>query len=141
MHATDSDFPPISDYAFLSDCHSVALVGRDASVEWACFHRFDQRSVFARILDRERGGYFRISPVGDYTTTRHYLPDTNVLETRFETTAGTVTVTDCLPVREDATHPGRVERRLADGLLLRTNGARPAPWNCSWSASRDSNTG
>lgn len=117
---TETGFPPISDYAFLSDCHSVALVGRDASVEWACFHRFDQRSVFARILDRERGGYFRIAPVAEYTTTRRYLPDTNVLETRFETATGAVTVTDCLPVREDLTRPGRVERRPPDGLLLRT---------------------
>ncbi|MCX4821886.1 glycoside hydrolase family 15 protein [Streptomyces sp. NBC_01142] len=117
---TRTDYPPVSDYAFLSDCHSVALVSRDASVEWACFHRFDGRSVFARILDRNRGGYFRIAPVGQFTTTRRYLPDTNVLETRFDTATGVVTVTDCLPVREDLTRPGRVERRPPEGLLLRT---------------------
>ncbi|WP_405922381.1 glycoside hydrolase family 15 protein [Streptomyces sp. NBC_00122] len=114
-----TDYPPIADYAFLSDCHSVALVSRDASVEWACFHRFDGRSVFARILDRGRGGYFRIAPVAQFTTTRRYLPDTNVLETRFDTGAGVVTVTDCLVVRDDLTRPGRVERRPPEGLLLR----------------------
>ncbi|MEU3463569.1 glycoside hydrolase family 15 protein [Streptomyces sp. NPDC006733] len=117
---TDSGFPPISDYAFLSDCHSTALVSRDASVEWACFHRFDGRSVFARILDRDRGGHFRIAPVGEYTVTRRYLPDTNVLETAFATATGIVTVTDCLPVRADPDRPGRVARRPPDGLLLRT---------------------
>ncbi|MFE5585539.1 glycoside hydrolase family 15 protein [Kitasatospora sp. NPDC056531] len=115
----ETRYPPISDYAFLSDCHSVALVSRDASVEWACFHRFDGRSVFARILDRDRGGYFRIAPVADFTTTRRYLPDTNVLETRFETATGAVTVTDCLPVREDLTRPGHPERRPPGNLLLR----------------------
>ncbi|QMU69126.1 trehalase-like domain-containing protein [Streptacidiphilus sp. P02-A3a] len=114
----DKDFPLISDYGFLSDCHSVALVGRDASVEWACFHRFDQRSVFARMLDRERGGFFRIAPAGDYTTTRRYLPETNVLETTFVTSTGTATVTDCLPVQEGLT--GRVGHHELDGLLLRT---------------------
>ncbi|WP_214317864.1 glycoside hydrolase family 15 protein [Nonomuraea sediminis] len=81
-------YPAISDYAFLSDCHSLALVGRDASVEWACFHRFDSSPVFARILDRDRGGYFRIAPSGDHRVTRRYLPHTNVLETRFETATG-----------------------------------------------------
>jgi GH15 family glucan-1,4-alpha-glucosidase len=116
----ETNYPPISDYAFLSDCHSVALVGRDASVEWACFHRFDGRSVFARILDRDRGGYFRIAPIEPFTTTRRYLPDTNVLETRFETASGAVTVTDCFPVREDLTRPGRPERRGPHGVLLRT---------------------
>ncbi|MFI6600543.1 glycoside hydrolase family 15 protein [Nonomuraea sp. NPDC050536] len=112
-------YPAISDYAFLSDCHSLALVGRDASVEWACFHRFDSSPVFARILDRDRGGYFRIAPSGDYHVTRRYLPQTNVLETRFETATGVVTVTDCLPVREDLTRPGRPERRSPGHMLLR----------------------
>jgi alpha,alpha-trehalase len=112
-------YPAISDYAFLSDCHSLALVGRDASVEWACFHRFDGSPVFARILDRDRGGYFRIAPSGDFRATRRYLPHTNVLETRFETETGAVTVTDCLPVREDHTRPGVPERRPPGHLLLR----------------------
>jgi len=53
-------YPRIPDYAFISDCQSLVLIGRDASVEWACFQRFDNRAVFARILDRDRGGYFRI---------------------------------------------------------------------------------
>lgn len=113
------DPPAIRDHAFLSDCHSLALVGPDASVEWACFHRFDARSVFARLLDRDVGGYFRIAPAGVFETTRRYLPGTNVLETRFRTPTGTVTVTDCLPVHEDPGRPGRPRRRPPGHLLLR----------------------
>jgi GH15 family glucan-1,4-alpha-glucosidase len=112
-------YPPIPDYAFLSDCQSLVLIGRDASVEWACFQRFDNRAVFARILDRDRGGYFRIAPVGDHQTTRRYLPDTNVLETTFRTASGVVTVTDCLPVHEDPDDPARTVRRHPQNLLVR----------------------
>ncbi|MFF0549795.1 glycoside hydrolase family 15 protein [Streptomyces sp. NPDC004311] len=112
-------YPAISDYAFLSDGHSLALIGRDASVEWACFHRYDAAPVFARLLDRRKGGYFRIAPTSPYGTTRRYLPDTNVLETTFRTADGVVTVTDCLPVRDDPAHPGRPARREPGHVLQR----------------------
>jgi GH15 family glucan-1,4-alpha-glucosidase len=52
-------YPPIADYALLSDCHLAALVSRDGSIDWCCFHRFDARPVFARLLDRATGGHFR----------------------------------------------------------------------------------
>jgi alpha,alpha-trehalase len=116
---TDDRYPPISDYAFLSDCQSLALVSRDASVEWACFRRFDNRAVFARILDRARGGYFRIAPTGEFESSRRYLPNTNVLETTFRTSSGVVTVTDCLPLHEDPDEPGRTARRRPENLLVR----------------------
>jgi GH15 family glucan-1,4-alpha-glucosidase len=116
---TSSGFPPISDYAFLSDCHSCALIGRDASVEWACFHRFDSSPAFARILDRDRGGHFRIAPTGEWRGSRRYLPQTNVLETRFETPSGVVSVTDCLPLRGDPEHPGASRRPDPSHLLIR----------------------
>ncbi|KKN71124.1 hypothetical protein LCGC14_0424370, partial [marine sediment metagenome] len=115
----DSAFPAIGDYAFLSDCHSSALIGRDASVEWACFHRFDARPAFARILDRDLGGYFRIAPAAKWESFRRYLPDTNVLETRFETASGAVSITDCMPVRGDPDRPGRTERPAPSHLLVR----------------------
>ena len=117
--STSDTFPDIGDYAFLSDCHSLALVTSDASVEWACFHRFDSRPVFARILDRDLGGWFRIAPSGEFTSTRRYLPGTNVLETRFETATGVVTVTDCLPVGAHPLHPAATEHLVAKHLLLR----------------------
>ena len=87
-------YPPISDYALLSDCHSGALVSRDGSIDWCAFHRFEARPVFARLLDWEKGGFFRIAPADEYEVTRRYLPNTNVLETRFETADGVITLTD-----------------------------------------------
>jgi len=92
-------YPPISDYGLLSDCHSAALVSRDGSVDWCCFHRFDARPVFARLLDRRRGGYCRLAPTAPYRVARQYVPGTNVLETRFDTGDGVVVLTDCLPMR------------------------------------------
>jgi alpha,alpha-trehalase len=108
----DDTFPAIGDYAFISDCRSLALVGRDASVEWACFGRFDSAPAFARILDRDIGGWFRIAPVQEARASHRYVPETNVLETRFETETGAVTVTDCLPV-------GDAKNGLPDDLLVR----------------------
>jgi GH15 family glucan-1,4-alpha-glucosidase len=108
-----SEYPPISDYALLSDCHSGALVSRDGSVDWCVFHRFEARPVFARLLDWERGGFFQIAPTGEYEATRKYVPNTNVLETRFETPNGVATLTDALVVRVEDGHPDhRLVRRL-----------------------------
>jgi len=88
----------IGDYALLGDCHSAALVGRDGSIDWACFPRFDSRAVFCRMLDEERGGAFSLAPAEPARRTRAYLPDTNVLRTTFRATSGVLEVTDCLPV-------------------------------------------
>ena len=116
----DSPFPPISDYAFLGDCHSLALVARDGSIEWAVFHRFDGRPVFARMLDRDIGGYFRIAPTVPGTeVTRRYLPGTNVLETTFTTTSGVVTLTDFMPIEPDGEEIGRAHRLGARHSLIR----------------------
>lgn len=97
-------YPPLSDYALLSDCHSAALVSRDGSVDWCCFHRFDARPVFARLLDWEKGGHFRIAPKGPYTVARRYLPGTNVLETRFQAPRGVLVLVDAMPVRPTSDH-------------------------------------
>jgi alpha,alpha-trehalase len=101
-----SPYPPIADYALLSDCHTAALVSRDGSIDWCCFHRFEARPVFARLLDWGKGGFFRIAPRDEYEVSRRYLPDTNVLETTFRTAAGGVLVlTDFVPVKRDMGHP------------------------------------
>ena len=103
-------YPPIGDYALLSDCHSGALVSKDGSIDWCTFHRFEARPVFARLLDWGKGGFFRIAPSTDeYEVTRRYLPGTNVLETRFETPDGVITLTDCFSVKTAEGHP---EHRL-----------------------------
>lgn len=98
----ESAYPSVGAYALLSDAHSAALVSRDGSVDWCCFHRFDARPVFARILDWSRGGYFRIAPTHPYTATRRYLPGTNILETRFAVGRSALVLVDCLPVRPAA---------------------------------------
>jgi GH15 family glucan-1,4-alpha-glucosidase len=96
----------IADYALIGDCHSLALVGRDGAIDWACFPRFDSPSVFGRILDAERGGHFTIAPVSPKPVrgTRRYIEDTNVLVTTFVTDTGEVEVTDCMAVSEDVRH-------------------------------------
>jgi len=103
----------IDDYALLGDCHSAALVGRDGSIDWACFPRFDSPAVFCRILDVGKGGSFRVSPEGAWQSTRRYLEDTNVLVTTFATPTGVLEVTDCMPVRTGLSHSPRVGTRHA----------------------------
>ncbi|QRN96481.1 glycoside hydrolase family 15 protein [Archangium violaceum] len=101
----------IDDYALLGDCHSAALVGRDGSIDWACFPRFDSAAVFCRILDMRQGGSFRVSPEGPYQSRRRYLDDTNVLITTFTTPTGVLEVTDCMPVRLALARSSRVGTR------------------------------
>ncbi|HEV3498467.1 MAG TPA: glycoside hydrolase family 15 protein [Actinomycetes bacterium] len=110
-------YPPIGDYALLSDCHSAALVSRDGSIDWCCFHRFDARPVFSRLLDWSGGGHFRTAPTGPYTVTRRYLPATNVLETRFITADGVVTVVDCLAIRRGTAAGDAAQTRSHHQLL------------------------
>jgi GH15 family glucan-1,4-alpha-glucosidase len=89
----------IGDYAMIGDCHSLALVGRDGSIDWLCFPRFDSPSIFARALG-EGAGHFQIAPPQGATQNvrRTYLPSTNVLSTAFVTEDGELEVTDCMPV-------------------------------------------
>ena len=96
---TASDgYKPIEDYGVIGDLHTVALVGVDGSIDWCCLPRFDSASVFAAILG-PNGGSFRIAPVDAGATSRQsYLPDTNVLCTRFQTPTGEISVTDFMPV-------------------------------------------
>jgi alpha,alpha-trehalase len=94
--AMPSPFPPIEDYAFLSDCHTGALVAPDGGVGWLCVPRFDSPSVFGTLLDRE-GGYFRLGPFGvNVPTAREYEPGTNILSTTWNTRGGWLVVSDAL---------------------------------------------
>lgn len=91
-----SPFPPIAHYAFLSDCHTGALVAPDGGVDWLCVPRFDAPSVFGSLLDRE-AGTFRFAPFGiNVPTGRSYEPGTNVLVTTWKTPRGWVVVRDAL---------------------------------------------
>src|SRR3954447_310020 len=94
--AAPSPFPPIADYAFLSDCHTSALVAPDGAVDWLCVPRFDSPSVFASLLDRQAGS-FRLGPFGiNVPTARSYEPGTNVLSTTWKTPTGWLLVRDAL---------------------------------------------
>jgi len=93
-----SKFPPIAEYAFLSNCEAEALVAPDGSVEWLCLPRPDEASVFGALLDRT-AGFFRFAPTNtDVPSQRRYLPGTNVLETTWHTPMGWCIVRDALIV-------------------------------------------
>src|SRR6201997_3579246 len=93
---TPSPFTPIADYAFLSDCHTGALVAPDGTVDWLCVPSFDSPSVFGALLDRE-AGTFRLAPFGiNAPAARHYEPGTNILSTTWSTPTGWAVVRDAL---------------------------------------------
>jgi len=106
----------ISDYGLIGDMRTAALVGLDGGIDWCCLPRFDSASVFAALLDPERGGTWAVSPEGKWTSSQRYLPRTNILETTFQTAeGGTVSLTDFMPVAEDGrpsgSHP-EIHRKL-----------------------------
>ena len=96
-----SPYPPIADYAIIGCTRSAALISLEGSIDWLCWPRFDSPSIFARILDSQKGGYFSIRPAGQFKGTRRYLPDTNVLETTFESESGVVRMLDLMPVMRE----------------------------------------
>jgi len=108
-------YQPIEDYGVIGDMHTVALVGRNGSIDWFCFPHFDSPSVFAAILDHEVGGRFVIAPLsGDVTYKQLYWPETNVLVSRFLSPHGVAEVTDYMPVGRAANNHGyhRLVRRV-----------------------------
>src|ERR1043166_8933053 len=90
-------YPAIGDYAIIGDTRSAALISRHGSIDWLCWPRFNSRSVFARILDANRGGHFEIRPSVPFETERRYVDATNVLETTFITSGGRARVLDLMP--------------------------------------------
>ena len=96
MSLSTSPFPPIADYAFLSNCHTGALVAPDGSVDWLCVPAFDSPSAFGNVLDRGAGS-FRLGPYGiNVPTQRSYVPGTNVMTTTWHTPGGWLVVHDAL---------------------------------------------
>ena len=121
-----SPFPPIADYAFLSDCEACALVAPGGGIEWLCLPRMDSPSVFGAILDRD-AGYFRLGPADvSVPAARRYLPGTMVLETSWGTSSGWIIVRDVLLIGpwHHETERSHTHRRSptdydADHVLLR----------------------
>src|SRR5262245_6712738 len=96
--AMPSPFPPIADYAFLSNCHTGALVAPDGAIDWLCVPRFDSPSIFGTLLDREAGS-FRFGPFGiNVPSGRIYEPGTNILNTTWHTPTGWALVRDALTI-------------------------------------------
>ncbi len=91
----------IEDYGIIGDCRAAALVSRSGSIDWLCWPRFDKSSIFAALLDRDRGGHWSITPVVLDRIERQYLPDSNVLQTRFSSSTGTAVLTDLMPVASE----------------------------------------
>jgi GH15 family glucan-1,4-alpha-glucosidase len=122
-----SPFPPIADYAFLSDCEVMALVAPSGNIEWLCVPRVDSPSIFGAVLDRDAGG-FRLGPAdATVPAARRYLPGTVVLETSWGTPTGWIIVRDVLLIgpwhhaNDRSTHQRRAPTDYAaDHMLVRT---------------------
>jgi GH15 family glucan-1,4-alpha-glucosidase len=101
MENTQS-FQPIENYGVIGNMRSIALVGTNGSIDFLCFPNFDSPTVFAGLLDPERGGHFCVCPQMEEMRTRQlYLPDTNILLTRFLSDDGVAEITDFMPIVED----------------------------------------
>ena len=125
----------IEDYAMIGDGETAALIGRDGSIDWLCWPRFDSPACFAALLGGSGNGRWRIAPRdSDARVTRRYRAGTQILETEFETDTGSVTLIDFMPPRTGASdlirivrgERGRVALRLE--LVLRFDYGRSVPW-------------
>jgi pentatricopeptide repeat protein len=112
-----SVYPSISDYAYISDCHSSALISRSGSIDWCCMPRIDSKSCFGRLLGWEKGGYCQIAPAKSYTTSRRYLEDTLALETTFSNDQGEARLLDCFTMRKGGKlDPHKQILRIVEGV-------------------------
>jgi GH15 family glucan-1,4-alpha-glucosidase len=102
---------PIEDHGIIGDLHTAALVGTEGTIDWLCLPAFDSPSVFCSILDDQRGGHFSLRPVEYVHSHQLYLPDTNVLLTRFLSPQGVAEVLDFMPIED-----GRETRATPRGV-------------------------
>ncbi|MGH8251774.1 MAG: glycoside hydrolase family 15 protein, partial [Steroidobacteraceae bacterium] len=125
----------IEDYGLIGDCETAALVGRDGSIDWLCWPRFDSDALFAALLGTPRHGRWLLAPVDAAArVTRRYRRDTLILETRFETAEGAVTLIDFMPIRGDTSEivrlvvgeRGSVPMRME--LVIRFGYGATIPW-------------
>lgn len=119
---------PIEDHRVIGDLHTAALVGTDGTVDWPCLPAFDSPSVFCSILDDERGGHFKLRPERYARSQQLYLPDTNVLLTRFLSPEGVAEILDFMPLHKDGRARHRLVRnvRAVRGSVALSAGCMPA---------------
>jgi GH15 family glucan-1,4-alpha-glucosidase len=126
---------PLEDYALIGDCETAALVSRGGSIDWLCWPRFDSAACFAALLGSQEHGRWLLAPADEKArVTREYRDQTLILETRFETAGGTVTLVDFMPPRGSNSdivrlvrgERGRVHMRME--LILRFDYGRAVPW-------------
>ncbi|HUB41506.1 MAG TPA: glycoside hydrolase family 15 protein [Streptosporangiaceae bacterium] len=117
-----SRYLPIADHGLIGDLRTVALVGTDGTIDWYCCSRFDSPSVFASILDADRGGSFELAADAPSKTKQFYFPDTNVLITRFFTEDGVGEVQDFMPITGD---PREVSRHRVIRRVMCVRGSIP----------------
>jgi GH15 family glucan-1,4-alpha-glucosidase len=111
---------PIEDYALIGDCHTAALVGRDGSIDWFCFPRFDSGACFAALLGEPGHGRWLIAPAAEIRSIRRkYRDDTLILETEFETDEGAVRIIDCMPLSAERWDVVRIVEGLSGRVTLR----------------------
>ena len=109
----ESTYQPIENYGVIGNLRTAALVGMNGSIDWLCLPHFDSPSVFAAILDDQKGGRFRIAPAGDHFRNKQfYWPDTNILITRFLHEDGIGEIEDYMPVGNTGTMPDELIRRV-----------------------------
>jgi GH15 family glucan-1,4-alpha-glucosidase len=125
----------IEDYAMIGDLETAALVGRDGSIDWLCWPRFDSDACFAALLGTPDNGCWKIAPADtSRKSTRRYRDGSLILETRFETGAGAVTVIDFMPLRDSAIDLVRIVRgdegsvEMAMEFVLRFGYGADVPW-------------
>ena len=117
-------FEPLENYGIVGNMRSVAVVGVHGSIDFLCYPRFDSPSIFAALLDEERGGRFQIQPELKNNRVRQlYLPDTNILLTRFLAQEGVAEVTDFMPISPVAERPNEIIRMVS--VVRGENSAMP----------------
>lgn len=113
--------PGLSDYALIGNSRAAALVSKHGSIDWCCLPEFDSPALFCALMDRQKGGYFAISPADKYQSTQNYIPETNVVETVFAANDGEVRLTDAFTAmseerKAESLFPDHEILRMVEGI-------------------------